>query len=81
MRFCGLSSEAVRIDELATQRAVVQLVLERERELAALERLLGPEALAAVKTLAADGVVIRHGERVWASPAIYRVDVMGLIAV
>lgn len=62
-----------------TQRAVVRLVLERERKLDGLERLLGSEAVAAVKTLAADRVVIRHGERLWASPCLSRVDRLGLI--
>ncbi|MHB1468852.1 MAG: hypothetical protein ACYCU0_09640 [Solirubrobacteraceae bacterium] len=66
--------------ELATQREVVRLVLERERELTALERLLGPDALAAAKTLAADGLVIRCGELVWASSALSRLDDLGLIA-
>jgi hypothetical protein len=63
-----------------TQRAIVRLVLERERELDALERLLGPDALAAVKTLAADGVVVRCGELVWVSSALSRLDDLGLIA-
>lgn len=49
------------------QRQIVRLVLERERELVGLERLLGSGAVAAVKTLAADRVVVRHGERLWAS--------------
>lgn len=71
----------LRTDGIATQRAVVGLVLERERELAGLERLLGSGAVAAVKTLAADGVVIRHGERLWASPCLSRLDDLGLIAV
>jgi len=44
----------------ATQREVVRLVLEREREQAGLERLLGAGAVAAVKTFAADGVVVRN---------------------
>lgn len=64
----------------ATQREVVRLVLERERELAALERLLGPDAVPAVKTLAADGVVVRCGELLWASSALWRLDDLGLIA-
>lgn len=64
----------------ATQREVVRLVLERERELAALERLLGPDALPAVKTLAADGVVVRCGELLWASSALWRLDDLGLLA-
>jgi hypothetical protein len=67
--------------DLATQRAIVRLVLERERELEALERLLGFEAVAAVKKLAADGVIVRHGERLWASPCLSRLDDLGLIAV
>lgn len=62
-----------------TQRQIVRLVLERERELAGLERLLGSGAVAAVKMLAADGVVIRHGERLWASPGTSRLDELGLI--
>ena len=70
----------LRTDDLATQREVVRLVLERERELVGLERLLGSGAVAAVKTLAADGVVIRHGERLWCSPAVSRLDELGLIA-
>ncbi len=47
------------------------LVLEREPELVGLERLLGSEAVAAVKTLAADRVVVRPGERLWASPVSF----------
>jgi len=65
--------------EPATECAVVRLVLERERELAGLERLLGSDTVAAVKALAADGVVIRHGERLWASPGTSRLDALGLI--
>jgi hypothetical protein len=61
------------------QREIVCLVLKRERELAALERLLGPDALAAVKALAADGVVVRCGELLWASSALWRLDELGLI--
>jgi hypothetical protein len=64
----------------ATQREVVRLVLARERELHALERLLGPDALPAVKTLAADRVVVRHGELLWASPALSRLSELELIA-
>jgi hypothetical protein len=67
--------------ESATECAVVRLVLERERELAGLERLLGFGAVAAVKKLAADGVVVRHGERLWASPCLSRLDDLGLVAV
>ena len=63
------------------QREVVRLVLARERELQALERLLGPDALAAVKALAADRVVIRHGELLWAAPALSRLAELELIAV
>lgn len=63
------------------QREVVRLVLIRERELCALERLLGPDALAAVRTLAADGVVLRYGELLWASPALSRLAELALIAV
>jgi hypothetical protein len=70
----------LRTDEIATQREVVRLVLERERELTGLERLLGFGAVAAVKTLAADGVVVRHGERLWASPCLSRLDELWLIA-
>lgn len=62
-----------------TQREVVRLVLRRERELAGLERMLGPDAVAAVKTLAADGVVVRCGELLWASPSTHRLDELGLI--
>lgn len=62
-----------------TQREIVCLVLQRERELTALERLLGPDALAAVKVLAADGVVVRCGELLWASSALWRLDELGLI--
>jgi hypothetical protein len=71
----------LRADEIATQRAVVRLVLERERELAALERLLGSGAVAAVKALAADGVVVRSGELLWASSALSRLDELHVIAV
>lgn len=65
--------------DLGTQREVVRLVLQRERELIALERLLGSDAVAAVKTLAADGVVVRCGELLWASSALWRLDDLGLI--
>jgi hypothetical protein len=65
----------------AMQREVVRLVLERERELAGLERLLGSGVVAAIKVLAADGVVVRHGERLWASPCLSRLDDLGLMAV
>jgi hypothetical protein len=68
----------MQVDE--TQRAVVLMVLDRERTLDGLERLLGSEVVAAVKTLAADGVVVRHGERLWASPCLSRLDELGLIA-
>lgn len=67
--------------EREMQREVVRLVLARERELQALERLLGPDALAAVKALAADRVVIRHGELLWAAPALSRLAELELIAV
>lgn len=67
--------------DLATQRTVVRLVLKRERELDGLERLLGSGTVAAVKVLAADGVVIRHGERLWASPCLSRLAELELIAV
>lgn len=63
------------------QREVVRLVLERERTLDGLERLLGSGAVAAVKTLAADGVVIRHGELLWASPALSRLAELELVAI
>lgn len=63
-----------------TQREVVRLVLARERELRGLERLLGAGAVAAVKTLAADGVVVRHGELLWASPALSRLALLELLA-
>jgi hypothetical protein len=64
----------------ATERAIVLLVLERERELDGLERLLGSEAVAAVRALAADGVVVRHGERLRASPCLSQLDELGLLA-
>ncbi len=63
------------------QRQIVRLVLERERELSGLERLLGFEAVAAVKTLAADRVVVRHGERLWASPCLTRLKALDLIGI
>lgn len=66
-------------DEHETQREVVRLVLARERELHALERLLGAGAVAAAKTLAADGIVIRHGEQVWASSALSRLAELELV--
>jgi hypothetical protein len=69
----------LRTDETATQREVVRLVLERERELHGVERLLGSGAVAAVKTLAADGVAVRNGELLWASSALTRLDELGLI--
>jgi hypothetical protein len=65
----------------AAERAVVRLVLERERTLDGLERLLGSGAVVAVKTLAADGVVVRHGELLWASPALSRLAELELVAV
>jgi hypothetical protein len=52
----GLSAgygQSMRTGEPAIERAVVRLVLERERRLDGLERLLGSGAVAAVKTLAA----------------------------
>jgi hypothetical protein len=70
----------MRRGEPETECAVVRLVLERERELAGLERLLGSDAVAAVKTLAADGVILRHGERLWASPCLSRLEGLGLVA-
>jgi hypothetical protein len=66
--------------EHETQREAVRLVLERERSLDGLERLLGPAAVAAAKQLASDGVVVRHGERLWASPCLSRLEKLGLIA-
>ncbi len=63
------------------QREIVRLVLERERSMDGLERLLGFGAVAAVKVLAADGVVVRHGERVWASPSLCQLRDLGAIAV
>jgi hypothetical protein len=63
------------------ERAIVLCVLDRERTHAELERIVGAGATDALKTLAADGVVQRHGERVWASPAAYRLDELGLLAV
>lgn len=68
-------------DQRTAQRAIVLCVLDRERTHAELERIIGPDATDALKALAADGAVIRHGERVWASPATYRLDDLGLIAV
>jgi hypothetical protein len=68
-------------DQRTAQRAIVLSVLDQERTHAELERVVGPCAVEAVKTLAADGVVIRHGERVWASPATHRLDELGLVAV
>jgi hypothetical protein len=68
----------MQVDE--TQRAVVRMVLDRERTLDGLERLLGSDAVAAVKMLAADGVIVRHGERLWASPCLSRLDGLGLVA-
>jgi hypothetical protein len=41
---------------------------------------LGSQAVAAVKTLAADGVVVRHGERLWASQCLSRLEALGLMA-
>jgi hypothetical protein len=63
-----------------TERAVVCLVLGRERTLDDLERLVGSDAVAAAKSLAADGVVVRHGELLWASPALARLAELELIA-
>ena len=71
----------MRPGEPATERAVVRLVLERERTLEGLERMRGSGAVAAVKTLAADGVVVRSGELLWASAGLSRLDELGLIAV
>jgi hypothetical protein len=71
----------MRTDELATQCAVVRLVLDRERTLDGLERLLGSGAVASVKALAADGVVVRHSEHLWASPALSRLAELELVAV
>jgi hypothetical protein len=71
----------LQANDVVTQREVVRLVLERERELAGLERLLGSGAVAAVKVLASNGVVLRHGERLWASPCLSRLDDLGLIAI
>lgn len=56
-------------------------MLDHERTHAELERIIGPNTTDALKALAADGVVVRHGERVWASPAAYRLDELGLISV
>ena len=63
----------------ATEREVIRLVLERERELDGLERLLGSEAVPAVKSLAAAGVVLRQRELVWASPCLSRLENLGLV--
>jgi hypothetical protein len=71
----------MRRGEPATECAVVRLVLERERTLDGLERLLGSGAVAAVKMLAADGVVIRHGELLWASPALSRLAELELVRI
>lgn len=65
--------------ETETQRAVVRLVLEREREPATLERLFGSDALAAVDALEADGIIARHGELLSASSAVRWLDDIGLI--
>ena len=70
----------MRQGDPATEREVVRLVLERERELAGLERLLGSQAVRAVKSLAASGIVLRHGELLWASPCLSRLDELGLLA-
>jgi hypothetical protein len=75
----GLASGSMG-DQREIERAIVGLVLTRERELDGLERLLGPDAVPAVKALAGAGVVLRHGERVWASPAVYRLDELRLVA-
>lgn len=72
--------QAVRHGTSATEREIVRLVLDRERELDGLERLLGREALPAVKSLASNGVVVRHGELVWASPCLSWLDELGVIA-
>lgn len=61
------------------QRAVIRLVLKRERTLDGLERMLGFGAVAAAKVLAADGVVVRQRELLWASSALSRLDDLGLI--
>lgn len=71
----------MRTGDLDVERAVVRLVLARERELAGLERLLGSGAVSATKTLAADGVVVRHGEQVWASSALSRLAELELVSV
>jgi hypothetical protein len=63
------------------ERAIVLLVLDRERSLDELGRIVGPDALAAAKTLAADGAVVRHGELLWASSCVSRLDELRLIAV
>lgn len=71
----------MRSGEPSTERAIVRLVLDCERTLDGLERLLGPDALTAVKALASAGVVVRHGELVWASPGLAWLDDLRLIAV
>jgi len=63
------------------ERVIVLCVLDRERTHTELERIVGSGTTDALKALAADGVVRRHGERVWASPAAYRLDELGLLAV
>jgi len=69
------------LSRLTGSAAIVRLVLERERTLDGLERLLGSGAVDAIKVLAADGVVARHGERLWASPGTSLLNALGLIVV
>lgn len=64
-----------------TQRAIALAVLDRERDQAELDRIIGDSCIEAVKALAREDVVIRSGERVWASPCASRLDELGLVAV
>jgi hypothetical protein len=63
------------------QRAVIRMVLKRERTLDGLERMLGSGAVAAAKVLAADGVVVRQRELLWSSSALSRLDELGMVAI
>lgn len=71
----------MRSGDPEVEREIVRLVLERERELAGLERLLGSEAVPAVKALASAAVVVRHGELLWPSSALSRLNELGLVVV
>jgi hypothetical protein len=74
-----LRSEAMWSGDTEIERAIIRLVLQRERTLDGLERMLGSGAVVAAKTLAADGVVVRHGERLWCSPCLSRLDELGFV--